>query len=267
MDRQRRVTGPDATPEDIEARRTSFGGVAVDYDRVRPEWPAQTVTWLVGSPSPQTRLRVLDLGAGTGKGSRAIATLGHDVVAVDPSEGMLAALERSLPGLPPPVRARIRTVAGGAESLPLEDASVDAVTVLQAWHWFDQDAAAAECARVLRPGGHLTLAWHTWDGSTPWVDELAEVVGRPEMATPVADEDAPRVAGGFDPVERRDFRYDHALEVEGLVRLASSWSYVAVRADREDVLARVRVVGERVADADGRLVFPNITVCYRFRRR
>ncbi|HWM59056.1 MAG TPA: class I SAM-dependent methyltransferase [Pseudonocardia sp.] len=64
---------------------------------------------------------------------------------------MLAELRRRLPS----VDAR----AGSAEAIPLPDASVDAVLIGQAWHWFDLDRALPELARVLRPGGVLAALW------------------------------------------------------------------------------------------------------------
>ena len=66
------------------ARRTSFGAYAAAYDAVRPDWPAETVAWMLGSPTAATVYRVVDLGAGTGLGTRAIAAMGHDVLAVEP---------------------------------------------------------------------------------------------------------------------------------------------------------------------------------------
>src|SRR6187551_594679 len=104
--------------EDAEvfgARRVAFGAYATTYDAVRPEWPAGTVTWMLGSPSTGTACRVVDLGAGTGKGTRAIAALGHEVVAVKPSDGMREALTASLQHLPGEVAGRISSLAGGAE--------------------------------------------------------------------------------------------------------------------------------------------------------
>lgn len=81
------VAGHGITAETYEARRTSFGAGAGEYDRVRPDWPSETLSWLVGEPAEP--LAVLDLGAGTGKGTRALADLGHRVTALEPSDGML----------------------------------------------------------------------------------------------------------------------------------------------------------------------------------
>ena len=250
-------------PTTVEARRTSFGALAETYDAVRPSWPEETVDWLLGGPDGP--VRVIDLGAGTGLGTRTIAALGHEVVALDPSAGMLAALEEA--DLAPEVRARIRTRVAPAESLEDAPESLEAATAFQAWHWFDAAQVTRECARVLRPGGWLGLAWHSWSDRSPWLRELGEVVGTPEM---VWDPDRPRWAtdlDGFAPAENRQFALEQVLDVEQVVALASSWSPVAVREDREAVLDDVRALATRAADADGRVVFGYVTDCYRYRRQ
>ncbi|MGN6574473.1 MAG: class I SAM-dependent methyltransferase [Nocardioides sp.] len=249
-------------PSTVEARRTSFGALAETYDAVRPRWPEDTVTWLLGDP--ERPLRVVDLGAGTGLGTRTIAALGHEVVAVDPSAEMIGALEQA--HLAPEVRARIRTRVAAAESLEDPDQSLDAATAFQAWHWFDAARVAAECARVIRPGGWLGLAWHSWSNRSPWLRELGDVVGTPEM---VWDPDRPRWASeldGFAPAENRQFTFRQLLDPDQLVALASSWSPVAVRDDRETVLDDVRALAARSADDDGRVTFDYVTDCYRYRR-
>jgi SAM-dependent methyltransferase len=249
-------------PTTVEARRTSFGALAETYDAVRPPWPEETVDWLLGSPDGP--LRVLDLGAGTGLGTRTIAALDHTVVALDPAAGMLAALDAA--DLPPQVRSRIQTRVAAAEQLEDADASVDAATAFQAWHWFDADQVARECARVLRPGGWLGLAWHSWSDGVDWLRELGEIVGTPEM---VWDPERPRWASeleGFTAAENRQFTLEQVLSVEETVRLASSWSPVAVREDRDTVLDDVRALAARTADDAGRVVFPYVTDCYRYRR-
>jgi SAM-dependent methyltransferase len=118
---------------------TGFGG-AEAYDRARPDYPAGAVAAL-GLSSSHPPARVLDLAAGTGKLTRALRAGGLDVVAVEPN----AALRE--PG----------ALDGTAEAIPLADASVDGVTVGDAWHWFDHARAIPEVARVLRPGGLMAL--------------------------------------------------------------------------------------------------------------
>src|SRR5438876_726690 len=130
---------------------TSFGAVADAYERARPEYPAGAVLWLVGD----TPVDVVDLGAGTGKLTRGLVALGHRVTAVEPLPEMLAQLRAAVPDATP--------LSGGAEAIPLADASADVVVCAQAFHWFDQPVALREIARVLRPGGSIALAWNVRD--------------------------------------------------------------------------------------------------------
>jgi SAM-dependent methyltransferase len=243
------------SPEFLEQRRTAFGAFATTYDAVRPGWPAETISWLIDGRASGSR--VLDLGAGTGKGTRTLVALGMRTTAVDPSEGMLAALRAAV--------SEASVLVGDAESIPLADNSVDAVIALQAWHWFHPTRAAAECARVLGPGGSLGIGWHVRDERVPWVADLSDAVGRRE--DPAADlrgTEAPEVGDRFGPVESTVLGYELVLSVDGLVELASSWSYVALADDRDDRLAAVRRVGEAAA-VDGVVRIPHRTQCFRFR--
>ncbi len=136
---------------------TSFGAAVGAYELGRPGYAPEHVAWLLDG----VQGGVLDLAAGSGKLTRAVAGLGFDVVAVDPDEKMLSRVED------------VPTFAGTAEAIPLPDDSVAAVTVGQAWHWFDPMAAGAEIARVLTPGGRLGLVWNIRDVRHPFVVALA----------------------------------------------------------------------------------------------
>jgi SAM-dependent methyltransferase len=119
---------------------------------------------------PRGARRVLDLGAGTGELTALLADTGLEVVAVEPD----ATLREQLAALAP----KIAVHAGSAEHIPLGDATVDAVTVAQAWHWFDTDTATREIARVLVPAGTLSLVWNVRDESEPWAAELGALMHR-----------------------------------------------------------------------------------------
>ena len=257
--------GEQEPAEAFGARRASFGAYAATYDAVRPEWPTATVAWMLGSPATGAVCRVVDLGAGTGKGTRAIAALGHEAIAVEPSDGMREVLAASLGALPEEVAGRISILAGGAEAIPVETGSVDAVAAFQAWHWFDAEAAAAECARVLRPGGWLSMGWHDWSEDAGWSRELTDIVQRPHNQA--EDKEAPLVGPEFEPFETVLFTYVMRQSVQDLVLHASTWSYVAIRPERDRILDEVRALGRRVADADGMVEIPMMTRCYRLRRR
>lgn len=250
------VTGPLISQETHEARRTSFGAGAADYDRVRPEWPAATLTWLLGDPT--RALDVLDLGAGTGKGTRTLADLGHRVTAVEPSEGMLAVLRDGLG------ERDVRPVLGDAENLPLDDDSIDGAVCLQAWHWVDAERGGPQVARVLRPGGWFGLAWHQLDTSQDWTRELYAACRRPEAASTGESSGSLILTGvpGFGGFEHRQTTYDMVLSPDDLVTQVASWSHIAIHPEREQILADVRVLGERRADG-GLLTLPHVTDCFR----
>ena len=147
----------------------SFGAVAAAYDRGRPTYPADGVRWLVGRDAAS----VLEVGAGTGKLTAELIAQGHDVLATEPDEDMLAVLRESLPAA--------RTAVATAEELPAGDRSVDVVVAAQAFHWFDHDTALPEIARVLKPGGVLALAWNYRDDKIPWVRRLGDLIGTQEQ--------------------------------------------------------------------------------------
>jgi ubiquinone/menaquinone biosynthesis C-methylase UbiE len=97
--------------------------------------------------------RVLDLGCGTGQLAARLQLELHDahVVGCDFSAGMLRQAR---------VRTRtVRWIQGDAGRLPFRAGVFDAIVSTEAFHWFpDQDAALAECFRVLAPDGRLLLA-------------------------------------------------------------------------------------------------------------
>jgi SAM-dependent methyltransferase len=247
----------DATdsPEFIEQRRTAFGAYAGRYDAVRPSWPEPTLRWLTGDRL--AGVPVVDLGAGTGKGTATLAKMGLDVTAVDPSRGMLDVLQDRVPSA--------RVVQASAESIPLPDNTIDAIVCLQSWHWFDQPRGGEECARLLRPGGTLGLAWHVPDGRVGWTHDIAAAVRRTDEVSDRMedDEDLPNVGALFGPGEAAVFAHEHVLSLQGLVDLASSWSYVELAPDKDERLAAVRAVAERVA-VDGVVRYPYRTFCFRY---
>ncbi|WP_306669406.1 MULTISPECIES: class I SAM-dependent methyltransferase [unclassified Arthrobacter] len=233
------------------------------HDDVRPGWSADTISWLLGSPSPGHRLAVLDLGAGTGLGTRTIATLGHDVTAVDTAVDMLSVLQSVREELPHPVARRITTATGSAEDIPLENQSVDAITCLQAWHWVNPVRAIAECDRVLIAGGVVGLAWHTWDRSSNWVKALTAIV-EPDGVPADQTRSVPAEFAGRGTFERKLFPFNYELQVDQLVQLASSWTFVSHRSDQDRVLARIRSLGEEAASPEtGIVAFPHITAAFR----
>jgi SAM-dependent methyltransferase len=156
---------PSSSPESRRALASSFGNVAVLYDRVRFDyWPAGVDRLVEGLQLAPTD-EVLDLAAGTGKLTRELVPRFRRVVAVEPNAEMRALI------------AGVETLAGTAEGIPVPDAAFDAVFVADAFHWFDWPVALAEIARVLRPRGGLALIWnHWWETEPPIPAQALELL-------------------------------------------------------------------------------------------
>jgi SAM-dependent methyltransferase len=242
---------------DPEARGpyTAFADVAGAYERGRPGYPEEAVRWLAGD-EPRD---VVDLGAGTGKLTRALVALGHHVVAVEPLDEMRAELAAAVTG--------VRALVGDAETIPLPDGAADVVTSAQAFHWFDHDAALPEIARVLRPGGRLALVWNSRDDRDPWMARLSAIIGNETIeesdVIPVIDE-----SGLFGPVETARFSFEQRLDRDGLLDLVLSRSYCAKlpQSDREPVLEAVGQLYDATAGPEG-VRLPYVTECFRAERR
>jgi ubiquinone/menaquinone biosynthesis C-methylase UbiE len=201
-----------------------FASVAGAYERGRPDYAPAVVGALAAELGLTPDAPVLDLAAGTGKLTSALLRGGLDVVAVEPQ----AALRELL-------AARIgseRVREGIAEAIPLPDASVDAVTVADAFHWFDHAAAMAEIRRVLRPGGGLAVlsTLPDWRGAS-WAQEVGAAMQRARPQHPQFDgppwQDAVRAAGGWS--EPREIRVTAAqpADPEAIVQYIASISWIA----------------------------------------
>jgi SAM-dependent methyltransferase len=161
-------------PAGWQERARSFGQVAGDYSALRPGYPDDAVAYAVGGVEGHSaRRRVLDLAAGTGLLTEKLAAAGHDVLAVEPADGMRAKLVERL--------RSVAASAGTAEAIPLPDGDVDVVTAAQAAHWFDPGPAAGELLRVLRPGGAVSFVWNMRDERMAWSRELDALLARQDV--------------------------------------------------------------------------------------
>jgi SAM-dependent methyltransferase len=187
---------------------------------------------------------VVDLAAGTGKLTRRLVPTGARVVAVEPLAEMREQLAR--------VMSDAEVLDGTAEALPLEPASADAVTVGQAFHWFDPERAASEIARVLRPGGALALVWNIRDLSDPLQKRINELLLPVRRDTPSEHEQPWRAVLDatplFGPSEERSFPWVQSHTTEELADRIASVSFVARLEPpaREELLARVRAEVEEL---------------------
>lgn len=226
-------------------------GVADDLDNARPAYPSDAAEWLAGNAPA----RVLELGAGTGKLTRALLDLGHHVVASDPQAPLLRHLSDRIPAA--------RPLQAAAEQIPLRSRAVDVVVSAQSFHCFDTGRALPEIARVLRPGGSIALVWNTTDLRIPWVRRLAEVLGdQDESPDPTHT-----LLGShlFGYVDSATFRFWQPLNRERLHDLARSRSRVAAMTgtERDRLLRKADALYDEYGRGADGMLLPYVTRCFK----
>jgi SAM-dependent methyltransferase len=223
----------------------AFDAWADEYDRFRPGYPDEVFEAIASRLVLPRHPAVVDLGAGTGRASLAMAALGWRVTAVEPGKPMLEMLRSraSDEGL------LVSTIQANAESTGLDPESVDLVTAAQAFHWFAKEEALVEIARILRPGGGLALFWNVRDSErSPFLAEYAELlkrasespddpgIGRYESGGRDETRRALEGAAGFEPPELIELRQEVQMTDEQFVGMAFTASYVraGMSAERQD---------------------------------
>jgi ubiquinone/menaquinone biosynthesis C-methylase UbiE len=214
----------------------SFGRIASDYDAVRPAYAPEALDRAAEALELGPGARIVDLAAGSGTLTRALAERFRKVVAVEPDEEMRAVLVRRSP--------QVEVLAGEAEAIPLRDRSADAVFVGDAFHWFDGGAAVAELARVLRPGGGVALLWNHWWSDGPegtadalepplpaeakaLFDEVYVSSGRAAARAEMADPADAFADGPFEPLTDETFVRSRQLRGADVADLYTTVSAVA----------------------------------------
>jgi len=213
----------------------TFGRVAEAYDRLRPDFAPEAVDHVIAKLRLAADATVLDLAAGTGKLTRALRERIADVVAVEPDDAMRAYVGGD---------AR----CGLAEAMPVEDASVDAVFVGDAFIWFDVERALAEIRRVLRPRGGLALLWRDWYGreEPPLSEEVRRLLGdvfvRFQDGRPPNDAWRDTVGRSvFGPLEHASFEQRLTLGGRDLADLELTRSSTAMLDDAERAALAARI--------------------------
>jgi SAM-dependent methyltransferase len=234
-----------------------FATGAGAYERARPSYPPEAIALIVDKLALGPSTTLVDLAAGTGKLTRLLAPTGARIIAVEPVEGMRRELAEKVPG--------IEVRDGTAEHMPLDDGAAGALTVGQAFHWFDFQKALAEIARVLRPGGGMAMVWNRRDESTPWVARMSEIIEWHDRPLPKYDaidwEAEVAAAGAFTPLLHVEVPYEHVIDRAMLRDRVYSVSYIA----KMDEAERTRLGDEVVAladDFDEQFVMPYVTRVY-----
>jgi SAM-dependent methyltransferase len=214
-----------------------FASVADAYERGRPEYAPAVLGALAAELHIPPGAPVLDLAAGTGKLTRALLAAGFDVVAVEPQSSLREVLAANI--------GADRALDGLAEAIPLGDAAVEAVTVGDGFHWFDQAAALGEIRRVLRPAGGLALltTLPDWSGAS-WAHELGTLLQSARPEHPHFDGpswgDVLEAAGGWTAPREIRVTSSHAVDPERIVDYVASISWIAAMPEeqRAEMIAR-----------------------------
>lgn len=209
------------------------------YERGRPTYPDDAVSYIVRELQIGPGRDVIELGAGTGKFTELLAYTGASVTALEPVPAMREALARNCP--------TVTVLDGTAESMPLADASAEAVLAAQAFHWFDGARALPEIHRVLRTGGTLGLIWNVRDEASDWAERLTAIIDS------VTGDGVPRYHDGrwrkafegsdlFGPLHHRVAYHVHHVTPQAFLDRVLSVSFVASASeeDRERVLFEVQ---------------------------
>ena len=261
--------------DSIMRQASSFGAAAASYAEHRPGYAELAVGWALDPVRGREPLRVLDLAAGTGKLTATLVRLAAEVTAVEPDPAMLAELRRELGSVP-----TLSALTGTAEDIPLPDASVDAVLVGQAMHWFDLDRAIPEIARVLTPGGVLAALWNVDDDRVGWVATLAQISKGKSNVTLLRWRDtaararqerlATAGSGLFETPEVGEFENGQRRTADSLLATIATHSNFLVMEEpgRARLLAEVRdFLHARPETGAGEFVFPMVTAVLRTTRK
>jgi SAM-dependent methyltransferase len=223
-----------------------FASVADAYERGRPEHPRAVAGAIAAELALAPGAPVLDLAAGTGKLSRALLAAGLDVVAVEPHAALRVPLSASVGA------ERVRD--GLAEAIPLADASVAAVTVGDAFHWFDAAVALAEIRRVLTPGGGLVIVSTVadWSGAS-WAHELGTLIRDSRPEHPQFDgqpwQEAVRADGHWDDPRELRITFARPTDAGQMRDWIASFSWIAAMRGDERA-ATLQRIAELIASGD-----------------
>ena len=227
-------------------------------DARRTPYPEAATRWMVG----ERRARVLDLGSGRGGFAAMLHDAGHEVFGLDREVGAVAHLAERL-------GTRLH-VAGQVESLPYLSCHFDVVTASQTLHRFAPGLALTEIARVLRPGGHLAIAYNTRDDTVPWVRRLTALMRDADPQAMAGDFGTEAVQSltespYFTGLERRNFRNWVPITRSGLVAMVQRQPWAAALS--EDRRARLLADVEELYDTSARrpepLLLPFQASCWR----
>lgn len=254
--------------------RAAFGADAPGYDAARPDYPDWVYQVFRERCGLAPGAAIFEIGAGTGTATRRLLELGaNPLVAIEPDARLASFLGEHCAG------QALQILAQPFETAALDDGTFDLGVSATAFHWLDENAALTKIAGLLRSGGWWAMVWNVFgDDSRPDPFHEATQVLLAGPKSPSAGQagvpfalDAPARlaaldrAGAFEAGEHQTSRWSLVLDPDQTVALYATYSNIAARADRAQVLAELR----RIASDgfQGRVIRNMTTALYTARRR
>lgn len=241
-----------------------FSSRVENYIKYRPGYPNRVLQTLTSECGLASKSVIADIGSGTGILGELFLKNGNRVFGVEPNREMREAGERLLKKYP-----NFTSVNGAAETTTLPDRSVDLITAGQAFHWFDRNRARKEFARILNPGGWVTLIWNErLTDTSPFLrayEDLLQKYGTDYAAVDHRNVDAEAIAAFFapQPFTRRKFENRQVLDFDGVRGrlLSSSYTPEPNHPNHQPMLDALQANFDRY-QADGKVSFDYLTLLY-----
>lgn len=212
------------SPVNTVSATSRFSNRAENYARFRPGYPSALFDFIEDELHLQPADQIVDIGSGTGLFAEPLLKRSHAVVCLEPNDEMRKAGEERLKKYP-----SFQTIRSTAEHTGLADRSIDLITIAQTFHWLDQAATKLECTRVLKPSGHVVLAWNRESPSTEFQHKYVALRNKYRMGEPgpvQIDPDA--IHAFFAPGTYTSLAFENKqqLDFEGLKGQLLSKSYI-----------------------------------------
>jgi SAM-dependent methyltransferase len=229
--------------------RAAFGADPPGYDAVRPDYPDWVYQVLRERCGLAPGAAVFEIGAGTGTATRRLIELGaNPLVAIEPDARLASFLGEHCPG------DSLQILAQDFETATLDQATFDLGVCATAFHWLNENAALTKIAGLLRPGGWWAMVWNVFGDDSrpdPFHEATQVLLAGPESPSagaggvPFALDAPARLAaldraGAFEAGEHQTSRWSLVLDPDQTVALYATYSNIAARADRAEVLAELR---------------------------
>jgi SAM-dependent methyltransferase len=202
------------------------------YDAMRPTYPDVLFDVLGWAAQLHRGSRVLEIGAGTGQATVALAERGYRVIVLEPGPGMAQIARRKLSAFP-----LVTVEVAAFEAWPLPAEQFDTVVAATSFHWLDPSVRVSRAAEALHVGGTLAiLSTHHVAGASD--DFFAEVQSCYERFDPStapgerlpSEEDVPTSAaeieshGSFGPVAVARVAWEREYTTDEYQRLLMTYS-------------------------------------------